>query len=269
MKGSHSADTPDNIARVGVFSREELGAEPLKWLKYLLLDRAGVESIGIIASQIHRFSLQDCAKAKEWARAAATKAGAEGVEFMIVAKLVPWNTAAQLRNYRIGSLDDLETQFAAIQKDGREHSCQLWLCESSVGRDHLNLGGRITFPGPNGQQQQTLELVWFASPRMVENVGRTGFAYPYLRAIRKDSVTPFRIVDLQSSEKYRAQLSNEAMVEDYRYILSVIARREASMRRLLDAVWGFGAKEACFCFKMIHEVLTIIDWDSEIESSQT
>src|SRR4051812_29015233 len=91
----------DKEFSIPVFTDTELEEEPIKWLKYLLLDRSGVESLDTIRGQIFRFSTNSVGEAELWANERLRMASASRRQTMIVAKLIPWDQGAQLKNYRM------------------------------------------------------------------------------------------------------------------------------------------------------------------------
>jgi hypothetical protein len=257
-----TVETSDSGARV--LSDEQLEREPLKWLKYLLMDAAGLEPITKIASQIQRFGLDRFDQAIEWIEHRLTTLECEGADHLIVAKVVPWDRGAQLRNFRLHSVHDLHAALGDIRSLFTDDQyCQLWCCESSVASSGFNLGGRITWP--DGRGPQILELVWYKSPRFVELVSLPSFATPYLRAERAHSVASFEIGILHIPAPYDEQ-GNEALLSHFHAIALELERRRAGLRELVSYVRALGAGEVCFCFKVSDGELTVIDWDSEIES---
>jgi len=248
-----------------IFSAEEIRHEPIKWLKYLVLDRTGVESIIKISSQIHRFTLGHLDDAIIYARKIYAQSAHKNAK-MTVVKVVPWNRGAQLKNFRIFSIDDIDPTFKKIREEFGEWDHELWLCESSVLDSGFNLGGRLTFPQLG--QPQYIELIWYASPRLVESFSQTGFNFPYLRATRLRGLAEFQTEVLYIPDKYKKEghFSNMWM-DDFKNVARLLALKRDSINSLLNTLGTFGAKEVSFCFKVTNGLLTIIDWDSEIEST--
>lgn len=247
-----------------LFASDEIHHEPIKWLKYLVLDRAGVESIKKISSQIHRFTLNHLDTAINYTRSIYTESSDKDLK-MTVVKIVPWNRGAQLKNFRIYGVDDIEVIFREIRDEFGEWDHELWLCESSVQDSGFNLGGRLTFPQLG--QSQYIELVWYASPRLVESFSQTGFNYPYLRATRLRGTIEFQTEVLYIPDKYKNGHFPNMWMDDFKNVARLLALRRDSINSLLNTLGNFGAKEVSFCFKVTNGLLTIIDWDSEIEST--
>lgn len=248
-----------------MFTLSELSREPIKWLKYLVMDRVGLESIDKIASQINRFSISGIDSAKEWVHQRFETTHSSNMRCMIVAKVVPWDCGAQLKNYRMFSLEDIEPTFRAILDDFPDAMHELWCCESSIGKGGFNLGGRLTFP--KGNKEQFLELVWFASPRLVESFQLPDFEFPYLRAVRNYLEPRFSIEILHIPNDYNMNLSQQLCRMDFHAVAHQLAMKRRAMEVLISILYEFGAGEVSFCFKITDGRLTIIDWDTEIESS--
>jgi hypothetical protein len=256
--GNQESSTP-------VYTDTEMAEEPIKWLKYLLLDRSGVESIDKIREQIRRFSLDDVGVAEAWALERMNIASNNHRQVMIVAKLVPWDQGAQLKNYRMLSAVDVGPAFHEIRCDMARGAHELWCCESDTDTSGLNLGGRLNYP--RDCSIQTLELVWFASPRFIENIRIAGFEYPYLRAVRSMVNPEFSVTTMHVPKRYRTEDAVDPWRADFDAVLWLLNSRQLAMRRLVAILHQFGANEVCFCFKVTNGHLTIIDWDTEIESS--
>jgi hypothetical protein len=249
-----------------VYTDTELATEPIKWLKYLLLDRAGVESIDKIKMQINRFQLDDLRVAETWAIDRMNSASSDHRHSMIVGKLVPWDQGAQLKNYRMFSVADVAPAFCGIRRDSAKGAHELWCCESDTHVSGFNLGGRLNYP--RDCSTQTLELVWYASPRFIELLRATGGDYPYLRASRSTANPEFHVTATHIPERYPTTSGDNPWLADFDAVLWLLSSRQHAMQRLVSVLHEFGANEVCFCFKVTHGQLTIIDWDTEIESSQ-
>jgi hypothetical protein len=246
-----------------LLTSEEIAVEPLKWLKYLVMDRVGLESIETIGEQVRRFRISTALLAKRWIQETfATLPPSRGN--MVVLKVVPWDTGAQLRNYRILGDSDIAASFDSLLETYKGLDHELWCCQSFVAQKGTNLGGRITFPLPG--RDQVLELVWYASPRLIETVSLPNFDHPYLRATRRQLVTSFTIeaFHIPSSEDLKGRAP---FLEDFRWVACELSTRFQSMQLLAEIMRDAGAREVCFCFKVSDGLLTVIDWDTELESS--
>ncbi len=254
------------LAGTPALSEPELATEPLKWLKYLVMDRAGLEPIDKIGDQIRRFTLPDTAGAQAWIRERLS-AATDRTGQLVVIKIVPWDVGAQLINYRVTAPEEIDPVLEEIQRlyNGLEH--ELWCCGSSVGREGFNLGGRLTYPG--GGREQVLELVWYGSPRKVESALLPEFNLPYLRAVRSLGWLGFTAEALRVPAHAPPYPSpgDRVWIDDLRQVTRALATRAHAMADLVTALHDIGAREICFCFKVSDGRLTIIDWDTEIESS--
>lgn len=251
-----------NLDGKPLFSNDELLKEPLKWLKYLVMDRVGLEPISKISYQIKRFNIFSVELAKNWANKQFSTSLES--EKMIVAKVVPWDYGAQLKNYVMFSQLDVEPNFKKIMDEYPHIPYELWCCESPIGAEGFNLGGRINYP--KGDKNQILELVWYASPRLIEKVNLSSFKYPYLRAERNSTNPQFRIKVLHIPSEYSIKTGVNIFEEDFKWIAKELEYNRKPLELLSSTLYEFGAKEICFCFKVTEGNLTIIDWDTEIES---
>lgn len=252
----------EDRSTIPALSPEELAREPLKWLKYIVLDRAGVEPLSRVERQIHRFRLSDLSTARTWIKT--RLADQSAVDRQVIAKVVPWERGAQLANFRILREDEVDATLDAIATRYTDRDYELWSCESSIAASGLNLGGRISYPRDG--LPQVVELVWLGSPRMIEAVDSPGFSHPYLKASRAQDASSFTVDRILSGPTgnglERADLEN-----DFVDVLHELSARERAMRRLVGMLRKIGANEVCFCFKISDGHLTVIDWDTEIEST--
>jgi len=262
---TESSNTTNTLLDEPILSPDEIAKEPLKWLKYLVMDRTGLEPIDKVAHQINRFRLSDIEIAKGWVNDRLEVSDETDQRKMVVAKVVPWDSGAQLMNYRMFSTSDVVNTFDQIANDFKGATHELWCCESPVSNKGLNLGGRINYPQPG--RDQLLELVWFASPRFIERVSLPDFEYPYLSAIRACANPAFRIEVLHIPSEYSVRYNHATWEDDLKRVAQELERKRSAMNTLAYTVKSLGAREVCFCFKMMEERLTIIDWDSEIEST--
>ena len=249
------------------FSETDIQREPIKWLKYILLDRFGIEPLQKVTAQIHRFSTEELAQAREWTTDRFQSQADNGSSLMVVLKLVAWDKGAQLRNYRMFKLDDVCSTFSSLLKADLMPFAQIWCCESDVSGRGLNLGGRFTFA--YGRTEHLLELVWFASPRLLESVRIPEFANPYCRALKNANRDDFEIVEEHVPPLHSESINREMMRSDVAHVVERIGWRMTAMQRLVTLLRQEGAREVCFCFKVTAGILSVIDWDSEIESAGT
>lgn len=112
-------DVRGRLARLGsehprrgtLLTSQEAGSEPIKWLKYTVLDRLGLEPLEKTRSQVRRYSIGRL----EEARAASLAYLSEhGEHSMVVAKVVPWEIGAQLQNFRMFNSEEVDREFAHI-----------------------------------------------------------------------------------------------------------------------------------------------------------
>jgi hypothetical protein len=243
-----------------VFLEEEIKSQPLKWLKYLLLEKVSATTMKELDSTIKRFARTNIQKAKDECQSYFSKT-ADGR--MIVVKLVYFDKAGQLPNFRIFSINDVDAIFEQILLTPFRGE-QIWLCHSDVNQEGSNLGGRIILPNSNFSPI-IAEIVWFTSPRRIEEYSGGGFKFPYLRAIKYPGSMHFTIEELlipkiypQNKEKYQI---------DFQFVLSSLMNYRDTIGELENILFGAGANELSLEFKISTGKFSIIDWDTEIETS--
>ncbi len=255
---------PVGDLRLPLLRPEELASAPIKWLKYVLLDRVGLEPLREIERQINRFSVAALSDAEEWAVNRFREFRGSHLDLMVVVKIVPWNKGAQLKNYRLFSERDVEPAFRDIRATVTSKAIEIWCCESSVRKDGFNLGGRFSFPLDSGKQ--VFEVVWFGSPRLIESMRIPEFHLPYARAARDSAHRPLRLDVLHVPSEYASATTSWA--EDLWWIARQLQFRRSSIDLLGSALRSLGASEVCLTFKVSDGHLTIIDWDTQVESTR-
>jgi hypothetical protein len=243
-----------------VFLEEEIKSQPLKWLKYLLLEKVSATTLNELDSTIKRFARTDIQKAKDECKKYFSKT-ADGK--MIVVKLVYFEKAGQLPNFRIFSINDVDVIFEQILMTPFLGE-QIWLCHSDVNQEGSNLGGRIVLPNSNFSPR-IIEIVWFTSPRRIEEYNRAGFKFPYLRAIKYPGSMHFTIEELLIPEMYPQKKEKYHM--DLQFVLSSLMNHRDAINELENILFGVGAGELSIEFKISSGKFSIIDWDTEIETS--
>lgn len=244
-----------------ILANSELASEPLKWLKYLVMARVGLESISKISQQIQRFRLPDTKAAAKWAHSWLTEP-TENEQRQAIIKVVPWDIGAQLINYRISEVGEIDPVFAEVGARWAGIDHEIWCCGASVGTRGFNLGGRLTHPA--GGRPQLIELVWYGSPRNVESALLPGFHLPYLRASRLPGALAFDVEAIRIPDRFA---EDGPWLADFHDVLAALETRTVAIQDLVPALNAIGAREVCFCFKISDGRLTVIDWDTEIESS--
>src|ERR1700735_4202297 len=237
-----------------LLSDRELAEQPLKWLKYLVMDRVGLEPIEKVATQIHRFNFSTLHDAERWCE---NRLADRDTNSLVVAKVVPWDVGAQLENFRIYSAGEIQPTFAEIVARYGHLRHEIWGCDSSIAASGFNVGGRFTFPYRDSKQ--TMEIVWFGSPREIESVRIPGFDKPYLKAIRHKFSGALTPITEYLPEIHNESIDLEVMRGDAADLSARMRERTAAITEVAELLRGIGAQEICFCFKMSRERLTIID----------
>jgi len=261
LRWNHSGD--DIFA--AVFSESELSNMPLKWLKYLLLERVGLTSQKDLDATIHRFDLSDTDQALNICNNLFGSKVTQG-RTMAVFKAIFFDRAGQLPNYRIYSLNDVPLALKFLQ-EYRTQSQEAWICASNVDDSGSNFGGRITLPIGKNLFPSSLEIVWYTSPRKIEEFSDDTFPYPFLRASKHLPSLQFVIEKLYIPEKYLRDEIHTILLQDTQKALSSLHYLKESIEILQIILCNAGANEISLEFKVSYGKFSIIDWDTEIETS--
>jgi hypothetical protein len=248
---------------LSVYSEDEIVNQPLKWLKYLLLERVGATSIIELNSTIFRYKWEERDSAQKKCKELINNLF--GNNLMIVVKVVYKDKAGQLPNFRIYSEQDIVNVFLRITASNFQAE-QLWLCISSVNQEGTNLGGRVTYTNKS-YAPWIAEIIWFTSPRRIEEYKTIGFEFPFLRAYKNPASLIYEIAELYIPKKYQKQRPRTEYLQDFQFVLLNLAYFRESLEKLDGILFGAGAKEISIEFKISAGKFSIIDWDTEIETS--
>ena len=252
---------------IRVFSEEEIANEPLKWLKRLLMARVGLILNEDLNNEIRRYSMSDLRHAQEECRQALEVRSAKTSpgRSLIVVKAVGMNDLIGIRNFRILSDSEIDASFDEIASLYGETDRQLWFCVSLVDTTTLSVGGRISMP--EGENPEDIELIWYTSPRRIDDYSGSDFEFPFWRAKRQLGQLVFRTDLLHVPTSYLTKSGRT--LADYereaRYVLQQVRYAAPAMRRLSSIVCArepYNIGEVTFEFKVEAGELLFIDWDS-------
>lgn len=258
----HEKDSPR------VFTEYEIETMPLKWLKYLLLERVGLTSMKQLEQSIHRFSPADVNKAKEYCHATLESHISNDYRSLIIVKVVYFEQAGQLPNFRITIEEDIASIFDGDLKPYMRTAYEIWLCESDIAESGINLGGRLAYPLGNVYQDTVVELVWYSSPRRIEEYRSHSFRFPFLGARRRPGSSQFVVDVMHIPFKYQSETATAPnLLADFHWVLQRLYDHSEPRQRLEQILRGAGAKELSLEFKASSGRFSIIDWDTEIETA--
>jgi len=260
-----NASDPDWSGKIPipVFSDAELAIEPAKWLKRLLMARLGLISHEELENQIQRYSMDDLDFAEQQCRMIVEDATRSAKNFMIVLKAVGRDDVARIQNFRVYSADEVSATFSEISRVYGHTDRQLWFCLSIVDPGTISLGGRLTLPKTG--YLEVIELIWFTSPRRIDEVSGENFPFPFWRAQRKQGQLAFRTETLHIPSKY-LQKSNrhaEDFERDAHFVTRHLWYSSLQIDALRQVLYEAGENEVTVEFKVEDGELSFIDWDTE------
>lgn len=242
-----------------VFVPFELRSYALKWLKYSLLEKVGLTSINYLDSAICRLNSGDLNTVLDTCKSMLSS------DYMVVIKIVYFNKASQLPNFRIYSTNELDEVVKELGKRSLSPFDQIWLCKTDTNTSNTNFGGRITFC--EDYSLSVLEMIWFTSPRIIEEYKNNNkFQYPFLRGSKFPGKLSFRIDHLYLPSYYRRDECEQRFKKDFFEILIHLHSLSEKISLLEKILYQAGAKEVCLEFKASNGIFSIIDWDTEIET---
>ncbi len=249
-----------------VFTKAELNREPLKWLKYLLLVRLGLRSIKELTQTIKRYPINHWHVAQSHCVDLLASSLQNHEQLLVVVKLVPVEKAGQLPNFQIRRLDEVEVAFTAAWKAHRPTDQEIWLCKSRVGPGTMSFAGRLCLPGRNSFGPSRLEVVWYTSPRLLENIHLSSLKYPFLSAELGIGKLSFQIkklfIPLDHSSK---GLTKTQLLNEFQFLGNQIALHREKIETLQTIVEVAGANELSIEFQSNNGRFQFIDWDTEVE----
>lgn len=256
----------DNIETLhtNVFTQEELDTSPLKWLKYVLLARVGLSSITELNKTIKRFEKDDISAIRYECEKLFSNDSEN--ELMAVIKLVSIDKAGQLPNHRIYSRRDIDNTVEFIKENLRVAQ-EIWICTSTVGEGNSNFGGRITFPMDGKFAPNLLEMVWFTSPRKIQDFTLEYFEYPFVSACKFPGTITYCPKIFHIPAKFNSSILKTMMASDMQSLLQIVDNFKDNVESLKMILHSAGAKELSLEFKSSFGKISFIDWDTEIETS--
>ncbi len=251
-----------------VFLPREIETLPLKWLKYLLLERVGFTTTQQLEHTIHRFAPSNLNAARERCYSLLASPKYSTYRSLIIVKVVFFDQAGQLPNFRITAPNDIEVIFESRLQPFLHKAHEVWLCESDIAESGVNFGGRLAYSLGDLYQNSLIEIVWYSSPRRIEEYKSKRFHFPYLRAHNVPGTSQYVIDTLDIPPKYQIMARREQeLIADYHWVLQSIYRHRESQQRLEAILHRANARELSLEFKASNGRFSIIDWDTEVETA--
>jgi hypothetical protein len=247
-----------------IFTIDEIKTLPLKWMKYLLLEKVGLTSGEQLRKTIIRYKIYELEnienRCKEF-----YKNGCDYSDKMIVFKVVFMDMAGQLPNYRIYNEHEIPNAIKFV-KSYLNNAYEIWICSSNVDKTGKNFGGRITMPVGDNLTLSFLEIIWFSTPRRIEEFKKDGFAFPYIRVMKHIPSLCFNLEELYIPKKYEELVNSQDLLKDIQWVLSNLYYLRNQVEMLKEILHGAGANELSLEFKSSDGNFSVIDWDTEIET---
>lgn len=255
-----------------IFTTEELEYVPLKRLKHLLLVYTGLRSFAELNKEIFRFAMSrdGLLLAKETCFNLLDKYHSTPYSALLILKIVFSNITMGLPNYRVTAPGQVASAFDEIEKIYIGKASEIWLCVSNVSDRGSNLGGRILFRLDLLYAPDVLEIVWFTSPRMLDNYRVVGYPYPYLKAIRLPGCLSFVVDSLTIPDKFSANhlTTKQKIFQDYNFVLHQLNKRGEQIANLCEILKLSKVKEVVIEFRVDSGHFQIIDWDTDSETRE-
>ena len=126
----------------------------------------------------------------------------------------------------------------------------------------------MTFTGLGSFTPGLLEIVWFTSPRKIEEYKDHGFPYPFLQAHRDPGSIRYTVDALHIPGAYGAIPNMELrLIRDYHWVLESFRLHQEKIDQLTEILVAAGAQEVSIEFKSSTARFSFIDWDTEIETT--
>ncbi len=165
-----------------IFNQDELTNAPLKWLKHLLLVYVGLRAIDELQKEIRRFPMTHEGLLQAKMICSSEQIISKPGNTLIVLKIIFPDKTMDLPNYRITALEQIKPVFENIELTYLNKVDELWLCKSDISQTRSNFGGRVSFRLDTAWTQDIIEIIWYSSPRLIDEYRLMGF--PYLRALK-------------------------------------------------------------------------------------
>lgn len=255
-----------------IFTMDELEHVPMKRLKHLLLVHTGLKSLAELNKEIFRFvmSRDGLLKAQGTCLDLLGKYYGTPNSALVVLKIVFSTVTMGLPNFRVTAPEQASPVFDEIEKTYLGKADEIWLCVSNISEADSNLGGRILFRLDSLYAPEILEIVWFTSPRMLDNYRVVDYPYPYLKALRLPDSLSFAVDRLTIPDRFSANelILKQKFFQDYYFVLCQLDRRREQIVSLCKILRLSGVKEVVVEFKADSGRFQIIDWDTDAEARE-
>jgi hypothetical protein len=212
-----------------------------------------------------RYSMRQLEIARQHCHAIVGQASVNGKNFMIVLKAVPRDSVGLIRNFRVYSPVEIDSTFDQIVYLYHTTDHQLWFCLSVIDPTTLSLGGRLTLS--QGNRPDEIELVWYTSPRRIEEFSGADFAFPFWRAHRDMEQLAFRteLLHVPDTHLVNRHTAPKSYLQDAYFVTRQLWKHSPAISRLCTILYAAGVNEVALEFKFEAGSLYFTDWDTDQE----
>ncbi|HVT11662.1 MAG TPA: hypothetical protein VHE55_05310 [Fimbriimonadaceae bacterium] len=228
--------------------------EPAKWRKYRLLTEFGLSTLEDIEREIVRVRWED--RLVLLGRISDALTGSERRKMFFVIKCVPHLISGQLPNIRVHSLSELADAEATLRQMQGPY-VEAWACGTVVDDATFSVAGRLAFFPEHVLAEHTIEQIWRASPRLLENYnGDTSFSL--VSASRPDWGWRFRVNAICA----KGSDSKSSLLHEFFFTMLLLERQRNQIEQFSNYLSTFTARSFSLEYKVIGSKLRIIDWDT-------
>lgn len=260
--------SPEDGFSFPVFKRDEVKNLPLKRLKHLFLVQLGLRDIVQLQKDIKQYpmSVSGIFQARKFC-SEFYHDYLDNSETMTIVKIVFANISMGLPNYRIFKYEQVEEVFEDVQNRYLNRADEFWLCQTNVSKSITSFGGRVSFPIDMEYKPEIIEMVWHASPRMLDHFNIGDYPYQYLKAIRFPGKLNFSIDILYIPSQLEDHISiQQKMLQDFHLVITNLCFWNDRINNLCKVLLHSKVNEVVLEYKFDSGIFQWIDWDTNVET---
>jgi len=114
---------------------------------------------------------------------------------------------------------------------------------------------------------ETLEIVWFASPRRIEEFSGVSFPYPYMRLEKSIGAMCLAAKQIHIPAKhFEIGITEYLLRQHASYLVQKLINYQERINSASNILFCAGAREIIFEFKVTSGRFSFIDWDTNVET---